>query len=318
MGIVVSFAFIPIFLLAIALPIFIGVYVYRDANKRGMNGVLWMLVTILAPTFIGLIIYLLVRSNYSDMNCPACGTRVTETYIVCPNCGSKLRPSCPNCDTPVQPEWKVCPQCAEPLPTTYTNVTAPEKPKDKTLFKVLIAILLVPVLLIALIVVLMMSSKASFVSSGGYSISSCSADGFGNEFLSEDVKAWLDSCKNSNTTGECYILRYRLTEGDYIRTEYLIYQTDGNYNSPHIYLDIDKNIFRPDVFSIEIIDEPGGNIPMIHHIIYDSVGSHPDEIELTMNGIDIEEVITDISEPIYDEDAKAQFMEELEKLPNAN
>ena len=155
MGMVVSFAFIPIFLLAFALPVFIGVYVYRDATKRGMNGVLWMLVAILAPTFIGLIIYLLVRSNYSDMRCPTCDTRVTETFMVCPNCGTKLRPTCPSCATPVQPEWKVCPQCAEPLPTTYSNVTSPEKPKDKTLSKILIAVLLVPALLVLLIVVLL-------------------------------------------------------------------------------------------------------------------------------------------------------------------
>ena len=44
--------------------ILIGVYVYRDAERRDMNGLLWALVAVFVPSLIGLIIYLLVRGNY--------------------------------------------------------------------------------------------------------------------------------------------------------------------------------------------------------------------------------------------------------------
>ena len=44
---------IPLFMLMIIvalLPLLIGVYVYRDAKRRGMNAALWTLIAILAPT----------------------------------------------------------------------------------------------------------------------------------------------------------------------------------------------------------------------------------------------------------------------------
>lgn len=43
---------IPLFMLMIIvalLPLLIGVYVYRDAKRRGMNAALWTLIAILAP-----------------------------------------------------------------------------------------------------------------------------------------------------------------------------------------------------------------------------------------------------------------------------
>lgn len=40
----------------ICIPVLVGVYVYRDANSRGMNAALWTLIAILAPALIGFII----------------------------------------------------------------------------------------------------------------------------------------------------------------------------------------------------------------------------------------------------------------------
>ena len=92
---------IPLSLL-FAIPILIGVYVYKDAVQRGMNGALWALVVILTPGFIGLIIYLLVRNGYSRLQCPNCGTKVTEEYTLCPKCGTTLKAYCPSCRFPVE------------------------------------------------------------------------------------------------------------------------------------------------------------------------------------------------------------------------
>lgn len=335
MGMVVSLAFIPIFLLSLALPIFIGVYVYRDANKRGMNGVLWMLVAILAPTFIGLIIYLLVRSNYSDMNCPACGTRVTETYMVCPNCGTKLRPTCPSCATPVQPEWKVCPQCAEPLPTTYSGVTTPEKPKDKTLFKVLIAILLVPVLLVVLIIALM-TGKLSFSASShyeGYGTHSMPFYEFEQEFLSDDVKNWLEDCRTMSSREDvCAVLRYVSETTDHAHVEYLVY-IPGAGPADDIRLDTENHLFREDVFTIGVVspmhegfdnlaeleehkkyDPYYDFVPYIYHITYDSSKMPPSQLEVEHWGDERTEYITDTLLPFYSEEQKDLYYEEMQRV----
>ena len=69
---------IPIILLVlmVMLPIAIGIYVYRDAKNRSMNAALWTLVAIFAPGFIGLIIYLVVRSEHSALHCPQCSAPV--------------------------------------------------------------------------------------------------------------------------------------------------------------------------------------------------------------------------------------------------
>ena len=63
-------------------PILIGVYVYRDANRRGMNALVWTLIALFAPSLIGFIIYLLVRSGYSDLECPRCQTAIKEEYVL--------------------------------------------------------------------------------------------------------------------------------------------------------------------------------------------------------------------------------------------
>ena len=129
-------------------PILIGVYVYRDANRRGMNAVMWTLIALLAPSMLGFIIYLLVRSSYSDLECPKCGTTIKEEYVLCPKCGAKLRPFCPNCSAPVEPDWKVCPRCAASLEEIAQDVVVPTRKKDKCLGVILLLVILIPVILI--------------------------------------------------------------------------------------------------------------------------------------------------------------------------
>ncbi len=50
-----------VLVLIILLPFIVGFFVYRDARQRNMNAILWAFVAALAPAFIGLIVYLLVR-----------------------------------------------------------------------------------------------------------------------------------------------------------------------------------------------------------------------------------------------------------------
>ena len=148
----IFFVMIPFLLLLLLIPILIGVYVYRDAKRRQMNAVAWTAIAVLAPTFIGLIIYLLVRGNYSDLLCPNCGATVSAEFVACPKCGAPLRAACPKCQAPVEPDWKVCPRCATPLTEPQQPVT-PIRRKDKALWKLLAVIVLVTVLLLGLIIV---------------------------------------------------------------------------------------------------------------------------------------------------------------------
>jgi len=194
----------------ILIPALIGVYVYRDARKRGMNAPLWTLIAVITPSLIGFIIYLLVRGNYANLRCPVCDTAVTEQYVVCPQCGAKLRPACSNCNAPIEPGWKVCPQCASPLPEITEQANTPVRPKDKTLWKILVAIILIPVLLL-----LALGLSFSAASGGGSSSAQeLSFDEYFNDNEIPDeakayVRDWIENIPQS--TNEVYGLMYERT-----------------------------------------------------------------------------------------------------------
>lgn len=55
---------IPVIFFIIA--IFIAVWVYKDAEKRGKSGALWLII-VLITGIIGLIVWLLVRPDMSEV-----------------------------------------------------------------------------------------------------------------------------------------------------------------------------------------------------------------------------------------------------------
>jgi len=107
--------------------ILIMIWVYKDAESRGMSGVLWLII-VFFTSWIGLIIYLVVRKpkimapppypmapppaygvpppGYAPpppayappppppgapgMNCRYCGAPVPPGSMVCPRCGGRL------------------------------------------------------------------------------------------------------------------------------------------------------------------------------------------------------------------------------------
>ena len=203
-----------VLVLIILLPFIVGFFIYRDARQRNMNAILWALVTALAPAFIGLIVYLLVRGNYMNLRCPQCSTPVMETYVVCPKCGAKLRPSCPNCKAPVEPDWKVCPRCTTPLPEYQTDIQTPVRPKDRTGWKILLVILLIPLLLILFAIFGLMGLRGS----GSVSMQELSRDeyfaemeGLSQEEAIEKVQEWLDGLNQDGT--RAHALRYDYYNG---------------------------------------------------------------------------------------------------------
>lgn len=225
MSVAVTFVLIPIILLVgFGIPLAIGLYVYRDARRRGMNAALWTLVAILAPSLIGFIIYLLVRNNNSDMLCPRCDTPVREDYVICPNCGAKLQPYCLNCAAPVQPDWKVCPRCTQPLSEFQDDVVVPHRHKDNSLGKILIAVIVIPILLIIVLILSISVFKVSTSSSGGYSSISTEVSWY-DLFRAKngsEVKEWMQSIEAEDD--KAYVLEYKsLMHQDPFRYYYVLY-----------------------------------------------------------------------------------------------
>lgn len=234
-----------LFMLAalLTVPVLIGVYVYRDAHRRGMNAALWTLIAVAAPALIGFIIYLLIRGNDPDLQCPQCAGPVTEQYAVCPCCGAKLCPACPNCSFPVEPDWKVCPKCAAPLGGTEMCYTPPLQRQDRTLTKILIAVIAVPVALAALSVF----SFTAIRSGGGSStLGEATFEEYDQEQTSETVREavhdWLDGLEVRSD--RAYALRYdHVNELGSGHEYYYLFYVPAGGQSPDTSFGTDSGLF---------------------------------------------------------------------------
>ncbi|HKI10733.1 MAG TPA: zinc ribbon domain-containing protein [Candidatus Acidoferrum sp.] len=112
--------------------LFVLGYVYRDAKRRGMNPALWTLLVLLMAgpyTFIGLIVYLLIRDPL-PYTCPQCSATVSARFNFCPNCKYNLHRACAHCQREVSDTDKFCPYCAAELtpPKSQSAPTAADSP----------------------------------------------------------------------------------------------------------------------------------------------------------------------------------------------
>ncbi len=102
-----SFCIIPLIMTVVW--IILAIWVYKDAEQRGENAVLWLLI-VLVTGIIGLIIWLVIRpqpggqggsvldglglggsgSSHPDRMCPNCGRAIPMDVQVCPYCGKKF------------------------------------------------------------------------------------------------------------------------------------------------------------------------------------------------------------------------------------
>ncbi|MHB8055640.1 MAG: zinc ribbon domain-containing protein [Candidatus Aminicenantales bacterium] len=123
--------------------VMVALWVHRDAESRGMEGVIWALVVFFVHV-IGLIIYLIVRSNHPVLTaapaskpqtatpppqagetaapsiqpapvCKSCGRPVEKDHVYCAMCGQNLHPACSKCGKEIQKDWQVCPFCGEKI-----------------------------------------------------------------------------------------------------------------------------------------------------------------------------------------------------------
>lgn len=103
--------FAMLFLVAL---IGIWIYVYRDAGRRGMNQLLWVLIAIFTPNLLGIILYLVIRKPLLS-ECPACHARLETQPLYCPHCGNQFKKKCPACDAVVEPGYQFCSSCGTAL-----------------------------------------------------------------------------------------------------------------------------------------------------------------------------------------------------------
>jgi hypothetical protein len=125
----VSFVFLFVWIAVI-------IWVYKDAERRRMSGLLWALLVFIG-NLIGLLIYLIVRQDHPLREeqgtaspgppatappveikaavCPSCQKPVEKGFAYCPHCGASLQPVCKSCGKPADSAWKVCPHCGAQL-----------------------------------------------------------------------------------------------------------------------------------------------------------------------------------------------------------
>lgn len=215
---------VPFFILV---PLLLGVFVYRDAKDRGMNAILWALIAALCPSFLGLIAYLLVRSNYSNWKCPRCGGPVQTSFSACPQCGAKLKATCSNCGGAIEKDWQVCPHCATPLDWTDRDFTPPVKPQEKGIGKIILLVILIPLLLLGLLI---------FAFSATGNVGAVHTAHFSEEDslrLRHSLRSvhsdWLELCDESTDTVQ--VLTSCEESGDQALWTYVIYLPDAMEDS---------------------------------------------------------------------------------------
>lgn len=222
-----SLAVIPVmllmFLLIFAVPIIIGVYIYRDATRRGMNAVLWTLLGLLAPGFIGLIIYLIVRGDYSDRRCAKCDNPVKVSYAVCPYCGASLKEHCASCGFSLEAGWIKCPGCGSEIPEEQRSSATEKKDTGKGLKWLLAIVIAIPVLLLVLmvsgIVLMRTTGYTSWLSTAQYTVDELTAE-------NQDILNWVEEC---DAAGEGVYLLKSLSAEYSGSVSCLMYRNDGEF-----------------------------------------------------------------------------------------
>ncbi len=148
---------VVVILIAYAVVLSIGAiyWTYRDVRDRTRDGWTQAVSVLLVAIFNmpGLLLYLILRPH-ETMNeanerrleaealmpempderpvCPGCQRSISEEFIVCPQCRTKLRQPCASCDRPLDLNWTACPYCATPSaraePASSTSSAAQDGP----------------------------------------------------------------------------------------------------------------------------------------------------------------------------------------------
>ena len=114
------------------------IWTYRDIRARARDPLGRILaVLVVAVLFLpGIVVYLILRPRHTLEDeyqrtleeeallqsieetpvCPGCGRRTQTTWMVCPNCHTKLKKPCHQCGKLMELPWNLCPYCSTPTP----------------------------------------------------------------------------------------------------------------------------------------------------------------------------------------------------------
>lgn len=120
--------------LSMLIGLIVAFFIYNDAQKRGhsfLTSLLWTVGSVAMPIVV-VPLYLILgrRANISNKRdsdpdiidieatvveetipCPMCGSKVQETFLVCPYCSHTLKPKCQSCGNELKRDEKNCPYC---------------------------------------------------------------------------------------------------------------------------------------------------------------------------------------------------------------
>ncbi len=127
-------------------------WVHKDAKRRIVDSRLVWVATLLGavPPFLGPLIYMLFRppeyledvrereleikaieQRLGAQACPVCRAEVSDEFLVCPVCTTKLRQACTNCTRPLEQSWQVCPYCETPIAADDEPVAVIPRPTPR-------------------------------------------------------------------------------------------------------------------------------------------------------------------------------------------
>lgn len=104
--------------LSFVMTVFLSIWVYKDAKKRGIDPLMWVLLTALLPYCIGAMVYMSERDKKKLYLCPRCGKELKDENAVCPSCLLQVKKQCPTCGSACGPQWRNCSSCGNEMPQT--------------------------------------------------------------------------------------------------------------------------------------------------------------------------------------------------------
>lgn len=92
MAIANTLVFIPIILVLLFLlsKVFLAIWVYNDAKINSDEPLIWLLICIVVPVYLGVLLYLIVGRKASKVQCSNCGTYNNLDNNYCRACGNTL------------------------------------------------------------------------------------------------------------------------------------------------------------------------------------------------------------------------------------
>lgn len=122
--------------LPMVLMVVVGIVVYKDAKAHDLNPWLWTAIAVITPNLIGVIIYLVVRSNQEKKyNCSNCNAEVKVDYNICPSCQAVFENTCEVCKHAVGSQMTYCPYCGSKVEEHTVHQTATKVTKKTSLVK---------------------------------------------------------------------------------------------------------------------------------------------------------------------------------------